>query len=35
VAALIIVAAVVNSKRRPISMGEDTPASTPSQKVTA
>jgi K(+)-stimulated pyrophosphate-energized sodium pump len=35
VAALIIVAAVLNSKRKPISMGDDAPASTPSEKITA
>jgi K(+)-stimulated pyrophosphate-energized sodium pump len=35
VAALVIVAAVVNSKRKPISMGDDASASTPSAKVTA
>ncbi|GLY98211.1 sodium-translocating pyrophosphatase [Actinoplanes sp. NBRC 103695] len=33
VAALVIVAAVINSKRKPISMGEDAPAAPASEKV--
>jgi K(+)-stimulated pyrophosphate-energized sodium pump len=35
VAALIIAGAVVWSKRKPISMGSDAPASPPSAKVSA
>jgi K(+)-stimulated pyrophosphate-energized sodium pump len=35
VAALIIVAAVVFSKRKPISMGEDAPASSASERISA
>ena len=35
VAALVIFAAVINSKRKPISMGEDAPASTPAERISA
>ncbi|MEV6631391.1 sodium-translocating pyrophosphatase [Actinoplanes sp. NPDC051470] len=35
VAALVIVAAVINSKRKPISMGDEAPASPTSEKISA